>query len=142
MNCLIPHYLGFSGPGAQEETIKLLVIFSFVIVVIAIRNFTRLQRQKLWHETARAALDKGQPLPPDFISGRWENGPRFAGGWPLSRGLILIAVGVSFHLIDKPGLRAWAPLPLCVGAAFLVISLISFFRANASDRPRTPGDRV
>jgi hypothetical protein len=142
MNSPIPHYLGFNGPGLHDETIKQIVVFTFVIAIIAIRNFSRLKRQKMWHDTARAAIEKGQPLPPELTYGRWRNGPRFAGGWPLSRGLILIAVGVSFYLMDKPGLRAWAPLPLCLGAAFLVISLISFLRANASDGPQIPGDKV
>ena len=47
----------------NPEQLRLLIVFGFFIVLVAIRSFARFQRQKMWHDTVRAAIDKGQPIP-------------------------------------------------------------------------------
>lgn len=126
--------LHFISPLADvsEHDWKLLIIFAFVAVIIGMRTLSRMQRQKLWHETARAAIDKGQPLPPTF-AGRYRMWGRYAEPFVWCRGLVWIAVGVGLRLVGSDGVRDWAPLPICVGAALLVIGLIQALWANKND---------
>jgi hypothetical protein len=138
MHLHLPHIFGLSGFGGAESILTLATVFTFVIIMVAIRSYTRLQRQKLWHETARSALEKGQPLPPNFGGRGWG----YQGAWPLYRGLIWIAAGVGLHFVNRPGIQDWAPLPICIGAAFLVVGVISLARSNSSSNPQNPADRV
>jgi RNA polymerase sigma-70 factor (ECF subfamily) len=48
------HYLPLGALSSHDNS--LLIIFGFVIVIVAIKSFVRLNRQKLWHETVRAAI--------------------------------------------------------------------------------------
>ena len=103
-----------------------IVIFGFVLLVILIRNIFRLRHQRLWHETARIALEKGQPVPPGqggFRGSCGWNGRRW--GWAWYRGLIWIAVGIGLYYCDIGQARNWAPLPFCIGIAMVAGGLIA-----------------
>jgi hypothetical protein len=93
-----------------------IITFSFVLLLFAIRSFTRLQQQKLWHETARIALEKGLP-PPPF--------PATVGrGRMIYVGLVWVAVGIGLRFVQLSGPSRWAPLPICIGIALLVGGVI------------------
>lgn len=121
----------------------LVVIFAFVLCVIIIKQISRHQRARLWHETARLALEKGQPLPTD-VTDRFTNGefrrrcaPRFGrqDHWcHLRRGLIQIAVGAALYFALDEG-RMWALIPGLIGVANLIAWAIF------SLRPKQPEDR-
>lgn len=114
----------------DQPTLKHLaelgLIFGFVIVVIAINSYRRLRQQKLWHETARLALEKGQPLP--------EFAPWRGCAWPghgrtrwceMRHGLVLIALGAAMYLAIPGQPRLWAAVPGFIGIALLVCSLFA-----------------
>jgi hypothetical protein len=115
-----------------------IVVFCFVAVIVAIGSFSRWQRQKLWHETARVAIEKGQPMPPAFTLGRWGWMGR---GWALYRGAIWIAVGIGMLLVKSTGAQKWAPLPICIGVALLVVGIVSYFWGNRNTGAPTPNDQ-
>ena len=123
----------------SEHEWTLLVIFAFVAAIVAMKTVFRMQRQKLWHETARAAIDKGQPLPPAPAywsgCGRWS---RYGGAWVWARGLIWIAFGIGLHFVNSGGARQWAPLPICIGAAMVVVGLIQAMGSNRNDNSGNP----
>jgi hypothetical protein len=97
----------------------LIAIFALVTALVLIKNTFRIRQSQLWHETARAALEKGQPVP----QGSPPPGGCTTSGWYC--GLIWIAAGVGLWLVNEGDSRNWAALPICVGAALLVASLIS-----------------
>lgn len=120
----------------QSQT-HLIVIFAFIIVVVAISRYFRWKRQQLWHETARLALEKGQPLPSEPLGscggdGRYGFGP--VGD--LRRGLILIAVAGGLYLGMDGDVRPWAALPGLIGVAHLLFALFTWRRAKPSAASR------
>jgi hypothetical protein len=123
----------------SEHEWTLFAIFGFVALIVLMKTVFRMQRQKLWHETARAAIDKGQPLPPApaYWSGYgmwgWCGGP-----WAWGRGLIWVAFGVGLYFVDSSGARKWAPLPICVGAAMFAVGLIQAFCSKKNDNSGNP----
>ncbi|HEY3755719.1 MAG TPA: DUF6249 domain-containing protein [Opitutaceae bacterium] len=107
-----------------------VVVFAFILILVAIRTASRAQRDRYWADIARTAIEKGQPVPPvpPHYYRSWKYGPY---GW--TRGLVWIAIGVSFFLIPRTDLREWAPLPICIGVAILIIGLIVGFTSRGSD---------
>lgn len=115
------------------------IVFAFVIIIIAIANLRRIKQQKMWHETVRQAIDKGQPLPATMAyGGPFGRSFRYRGLWPLYRGLVLIAVGIGFYLVHSQWANRWAPLPICIGAALLLIGLFNCFRSPDNSDPQNP----
>jgi hypothetical protein len=99
---------------------------AFIIGAILYYKHTRAQ---LWHETARLALEKGQPLPvPPDESARARVEIRGERN-DVRTGLILIGVGVGIamffngvHAHEAMGIGA---IPLCIGVALLLFGLFS-----------------
>ena len=101
------------------------------------------KRQSLWHETARIALEKGQPVPP--APDREESGAartlsdgqirakRIRG--LLIGGLINIALGAGLYLGLTQLSRAlanFAAIPGFIGIALLLAGLIELFLTRKS----------
>lgn len=112
---------------------NLIVIFGFVLCLALIRRYFRYQRDKMWHETTRLALEKGQPLPANWSNNGWCGRGRF---WDLRRGLVLIAIGVALYYALPADSRLWAALPGFIGIAHLLFGLFSYFRSDSSSDPR------
>ena len=105
---------------------------SFVIgpIVIYIVFSSIQRRQELWHETARVALEKGQPLPPmpaDVAP------PAAQAQQPndVRSGMVLIAVGAGLYLFLNTlvgrGLGYVGAIPGFIGVALLLFGLLSAF---------------
>lgn len=129
----------------MQSQLHLIVIFAFVIVIVAIRRFFRWKRQQLWHQTARIALEKGQTLPLDAFS----EGSCFGGGrdgygpmGELRRGLVLIAVAGGLYLGLNGDARNWAALPGLIGVAYLLFALFSWMRPKGSTQTNDPASKV
>ena len=126
--------------------LQLSLIFAFVIAVVAIANWRRVSQQRLWHETARIALEKGQPLPEgltaDMLAGP---GLRKCGpnrSWnDFKGGLVLIGVGTGIYLAIPGPARLWGFMPGMIGVALLVAGLIGLAtrgRNGAENDPFNP----
>jgi hypothetical protein len=97
------------------------------------------QQRRQWHETARLALEKGQPVPPP-PSGKIPGGaPASSERNDIRTGLILVAVGFGLFLFFK-GLDARAvaqigAIPGCIGGALLLYGLFAPKKSVAPTRP-------
>jgi hypothetical protein len=100
---LVPvHMAAAFGLGAVELiVVAMLVAFPvFVVAIVAVALSFKHRQRQMWHETARLALEKGQPLPP-------MPGGEKQGGLPSAEtmahhdirgGLVLLALGVGLWL--------------------------------------------
>lgn len=123
-----------------------------IIIVAGILSHTK--KNQLWHDTARLALEKGQPVPPMPRSdeelehtppsgvslAEWES-VRIAREKQenVKAGLILIAVGIGLYVMLRgQGLYVGA-IPGFIGVALLLHALwlkpVALPRDNRSDRP-------
>jgi len=126
-----PGHAPWEVPG---HTIIGLAPFLFVLFIILIFGYFRMRRQQLWHETARLALEKGQPLPPFFNRGACGGRRRFL--W--LRGLIWMAAGVGIHY-SRISLSKWAPIPFCIGLAMVIGgAIVHFITAKDKEEPAQP----
>jgi|GEM_PF-1464125 len=97
-----------------------------VIIVAGLRFVQR--RHELWHETARIALEKGQPMPenPDEPGQR---DPLESERNDIRSGLILVGVAaglwIFFSTLDAPQVRYVGAIPGFIGIALLAYGLIS-----------------
>ena len=95
--------------------------FSLAVIICAMCHYARDRRNKRWHETLRAMIDKGVPIPPDFL-GKLADSRQSRGCSrnDLRRGLILTGVGIGvIMLCGRPG---W--IVLFIGVAFLIASFV------------------
>jgi len=100
------------------------------------------QRQALWHETARIALEKGQPLPPapDEQESQQE---RELKNNDFRSGLIMIAIGAGLYLFFLSLFGGWlcyvGAIPGFIGVALLLYATLNalFNRKNKSSADRS-----
>ena len=126
---------------ADHNSLQLLIIFSFVIIVVLLKSIARNRRLQMWHETARIALEKGQPLPPlapdAYLNCSTSGSPRRM----LLFGLILVAVGIADYWAS-PNLGRWGAVPAFIGVALLVYYLIARVSNGPGPQAPPPGDRL
>jgi hypothetical protein len=98
---------------------------SIPIVIVAIVFYARHRRLKMHHETIRAMIEKGMPIPPEMAAGTRSDlllgntDPRPARG-DFRSGLILVAVGSALLMIV--GKVGW--ILVFIGAARLIFWLV------------------
>jgi hypothetical protein len=121
----------------------IMIIFGFVLCLILIMSFFRYQRAKMWHETARIALEKNQPVPSAWDMGRmggrmrrWGSWNYFSPWWEIRRGLILLAVTAGLYFSMGERTHGWIAFPACLGGVFLLLGLIGLMRGD----PKGPDD--
>lgn len=125
-----PAMIGFIVPVAS---------LIFVVAIIAIKKNAETQRQKLWHETARIALEKGQPVPfvPPASAEGEKKQPQNSTNRDVRAGLILLSIGAALYLGSKeinfaPGLFAFY-IPTFIGVALLLNAVFSFVLGKKQD---------
>ena len=112
---------GNSG-GNFSEMIAIVLTPASMFVMICISVWlgvsSRLKRARLQHETLRLMIEKGRPIPPEFLQP--EEAPRRPRN-DLRTGLILVGVGVGVWLLPLSRLINHAGfIPLLMGVAFLL----------------------
>jgi hypothetical protein len=134
----------------MEDFIPLFAIFAvfgtITAIIVGPTYFKSRERQEM-QATVRAAIDKGQPLPPEVIEALGKEATKNIPSRTrdIRRGIIWLAVGIgmaAFSLIndlrgfgddwnDGPnfdgGLMGMAAIPVTIGLAFIVLS---FFNKN------------
>jgi hypothetical protein len=115
------------GPrlGPLLPIISVLAVFGCPVAILGLIFYFRHRRNRMLHETLRAMIEKGVPIPPELVSG---GGRALAGGsyWTnrgnndLRYGLILIALGIGLLVLaGRIGL-----IPLFIGVAMIAAWLI------------------
>jgi hypothetical protein len=123
--------------GAQWIAITAIIgglTFTILLIKFGLK-FTQ-RRQELWHETARVALEKGQPLPP--LPSEMQPASEPKRSTDFRSGLVLLAVGAGLYLFFEsflPALRFVAAIPACIGVALLLFSLLTEYREDKPDKP-------
>jgi len=111
--------------------------FTILLIIFGLKYVQR--RQELWHETARVALEKGQPLPPLPADMRHEKHPKQHSD--LRTGLIMVATGGGLYLFFYtflPALRFVAAIPGFIGIGLLFFAGID---ALVTPKDQPPADR-
>lgn len=123
----------------MEGILVPIAFFAMIAAIVVVpRYFKSLERQKV-AETLRAAIEKGQPLPPEIIEAMSSN-VRTPGLPPspqrdLRTGIIwlgvaagLVALGLLIGM-EEPDATYWmlglAAFPGFIGLAFVVLALIN-----------------
>jgi len=102
-----------------------------LIAVVAIVGglITANRRQAMWHETARVALEKGQPMPKSPDEEDVEQEEKQSTGGDIRAGLILIAVGGGLYLflgnLTDSKIGYVGAIPGFIGVALLLFGLLN-----------------
>lgn len=104
--------------------IAIIMGCSIPIVIVSLQLYFRHRKNKMLHETVRAMVDKGVPIPPEMFKKTEHEFMEHAGikrpRNDLRSGLVLTGLGTGLVLfIGKPG---W--IVLFLGIAFLVIGFL------------------
>ncbi|NBW10777.1 MAG: hypothetical protein EBR82_22395 [Caulobacteraceae bacterium] len=135
----------------MEDFIPVFAIFavfgSLVAIVFGPQYLKSKERQEL-QATVRAAIDKGQPLPPEVIEAMSKEATKNVPSRTrdIRRGIIWLAVGIGIAAFGAVGELGWshdnwdggpvhfgsglfglACIPVTIGLAFIVLS---FFNKN------------
>lgn len=126
----------------MEDFIPIFAIFAVFGTITAIvvgPTWLKSRERRDMQVTVRAALDKGQPLPPELVDALSRDVIQKlpSRSRDIRRGVIWLAVGIgmaAFGLIndfrggwddDINGLIGIAAIPLTIGLAFLVLGAIN-----------------
>jgi hypothetical protein len=124
--------------------VAILCVFGTITAIVFGPTYLKFRERREMQATVRAAIDKGQPLPPEMIEAMTKD---VAKNLPsrtrdIRRGIIWLAVGLgiaAFGYLNSLGWQdsdmehvfggsiGFAAIPVTVGLAFLVLS---FFNKN------------
>ncbi|MDD5138924.1 MAG: DUF6249 domain-containing protein [Verrucomicrobiales bacterium] len=99
---------------------------SIPIVTVGLLLYFRHRKNQMLHETVRAMVDKGVPVPPEMFTSS-ENSPKRTRN-DLRTGLILTGLGIG--VVAFIGKAGW--IVFCLGLAFLAIA---WFQTKNNDQP-------
>lgn len=115
-------------PWSIAIIIPLLGLIFAGVVVVTTMYFKNRQRE-MWHQTARLALEKGQPLPALPADDTPARQRRDEGDNDLRDGLICIGVGIGLYIFLGSflgrGLGYVGAIPGFIGVAMLLHALIA-----------------
>jgi hypothetical protein len=111
-----------SHPGDIVPIVAMAVpiaLFAAMVFVVALVVSMRLKKNRMLHETLRAMIEKGAPIPPELLNPPNPRRPKS----DLRNGLVWIGVGVGLTLMFlAQGHNNWPVglIPLLIGVAFLI----------------------
>ena len=161
---MIHHFFFATMPGPPEIALLIPIAAMTLAGVIVVAGLIfKYHQRRLWHETARAALEKGQPLPPypgeqaqDITKSRQKfamsqmaahhrcRRPRWRRD--LRGGLVLLAIGLAVYFARPP---EWTPgwnlaiyIPGFMGGALLLNALFNaIFAQKETETDTRPPQR-
>ena len=122
-----------------------ITLFLVGLLIVTAVLYFRNQQRKLWHETARIALEKGQPIPaiPTALEAdaMFKPAPKAHnnGHGDVRAGLILLAISAGLYF-GREGIHipmAGVYIPGFIGLAILLNALISYLitKKNLPEKP-------
>ncbi len=132
----------YRGNGNARGIIAILAVFGMPVAIVGMFFYFRHRKNKMLHETLRAMVEKGVPIPPELLREQDVDQPMsgqtgasshlMRQRLDLRNGLILVAVGAGVTILaGKPGL-----IVLFIGIAMLISAMIE--RKRQSNQP--PGN--
>lgn len=119
-------------PGVLIPLFGIVFSFGMPIAIVAIIQITKARNNAELQKTVRAAIEKGETLPPEFIASLQRSVPR--AKTPMNdvrAGLILVAVAggiIIWNLMDNGyvggNLSGIAAIPGLIGVALLILGII------------------
>jgi hypothetical protein len=109
--------------------IAVIAPFATMVAIFAIVLYFRHRRRVILHETLRAMIEKGQPIPPELLSGGVDArdiGRRRSAYGDLRGGLVLVCVGAAFFYLHGK----WGIIPFAIGVALLIVSAFERWEKN------------
>ena len=144
---ILAEIFGFSPGQLTGFFVPLAGILLAGVITVSAMYFHN-RRREMWHETARIALEKGQPLPPladDHTDDHRQKPRGLDANHDVRGGMVLIAVGAGLWLMlgsiaDR--LRNIGAIPGFIGVALLLFALLSaVFRRKDQSPPQDPTTR-
>jgi hypothetical protein len=124
-----------------HEILVPLIFFGFLGAIIIVPRVLKSKERQAMQLTIRAAIERGQPLPPEVLEAMTRNSrPEPSAGRDLRSGIVWLFIGIGFAAFGvlisyEPGaddarypLLGIAAIPGCIGLAFLAMAL--FNRGN------------
>ena len=114
-----------SQVGPLIPIVAMVAVFGSPVAILGLFFYFRHRRNRMMHETLRAMIEKGVPIPPELLAGGGAALANAANAGLLQNndlryGLIFVALGIGlFVLVGK-----WGLIPLLIGAAMIVAWLI------------------
>ncbi|MBX3476413.1 MAG: hypothetical protein KF910_02290 [Brevundimonas sp.] len=118
--------------------VAILAIFGSLTAIFVGPAYLRTREKRDVQKTVRAAIDKGQPLPPEVIDALSKEAARNLPSRTrdIRRGIIWLASGAGIALFSlvsdfgwsdgvDTGLLGLACIPATVGAAYLILSVFN-----------------
>ena len=141
--------------GHVIPIVAIIFPFLMVICVQVAKSISRTQRERMRCEVMRAAIERGQPIPPEILRDDPEDepfGPAPSGSNDIRTGLICMGAGAGLFLMfatfsiggfdGLQGLRWIGAIPGFVGVALLINGFINRpdpAAGPARDTPPSPG---
>ncbi|MFT4075522.1 MAG: DUF6249 domain-containing protein [Asticcacaulis sp.] len=112
--------------------VSIVFFFGSITAVVAIVSFTKSRDRTEMQKTVRAAIEKGETLPPEFLESLQKAHPK--GKNPandIRAGLILMAIALGLVALDAfthgyviGGLSGVAAIPGFIGVALLILGIV------------------
>jgi hypothetical protein len=123
--------------------VGILTIFGGITAMVVLPSYFKSKERREMQATLRAAIEKGQPVPPEMIDAMTRNvkvAPTALSD--LRTGIIWVAVGIGIatfgYFVSYEEAEAFHPMlgmgaiPAVVGLTYIVLS---FFNPNKSKQP-------
>ncbi len=108
-------------PDDMVNIIAIVGVFGGGVAICALFFYFRHRRNQMLHETLRAMIDKGVPIPPELLAAPRESAPpRIRNDF--RTGLILVCIGLALMIITRGSYRMpnFGLIPFLIGIAFLI----------------------
>ncbi len=119
-------------PEIVIPVVALVMIFGMPIAIVAIVQINKARNNAELQKTLRMSIEKGQPLPPEFVDSIQRSVPKAKNPMNDVRGgLVLLAVAAGLMVMDYLShdyifghLSGVAAIPGFIGVALLILGII------------------
>ncbi len=112
--------------------VGIVMVFGMPIAIVAIIQMSKARNNEELQKTLRMSIEKGQPLPPEFVESMQRTVPKAKNPMnDVRAGLILIAIAAGlliWNYIDAgfvgDHMSGFAAVPGLIGVALLILGII------------------